>query len=79
METFCSLVCDKRAFKHFVNTTKAYGYKDLIQSIALQSKELCNVIYKALIHNFEILIDQAWLVTTHYIKMEAECKNTNSN
>lgn len=75
IDTFSKLAIDKKAYKHYVNTTKAYMFKDLIQNCAMQSRDICQAFYKAFLNNYEILMGKAWDVTQHYIEMENQTKD----
>lgn len=41
----------------------------------MNNKDVAITLYKAILKNYEILVDRAWDVTKHYIEMEQQENN----
>lgn len=49
---------------------KAFNYRDQFQQFSLLNYDIAVRMYKAIMKNFQILNDRAWLTTEHFLNME---------
>ena len=74
LSTFAETACKPAAHKHFVNANKVMLFSDMTQQLAASSKPVAVAFFKAIIANFDLLVDQAWHVTELYVTMEETVK-----
>ncbi len=74
LSTFAETASKPAAHKHFVNANKVMLFSDMTQQLAASSKPVAVAFFKAIIANFDLLVNQAWHVTELYVTMEESVK-----
>lgn len=69
------MVLDPLTIKNFVSISKTMIFRDLIQSIAMNNKDLAYQMCESFFKTLDLLVNKAWGVTQEYVAHEEFLRN----